>query len=235
MAWKTAISEQPGRQWPPVCCTLRLALGMAGVALLFLAAGCTTPIGADKAPARIVFQQVHGNQLSTGQPSSETRAILHRFDLKKQFEKSPDTALQFLHQKAIATGDNNLLYALSELNFTEGERQRHSSWPWDPRDDRDYYLASAVYAWFFLLAESTDPAPGSLRRPVPRRVRFLQLRPGLGADRAARDQCRGVIAGRHPVVAGRSNRSAVRPTWISLAGDEFQPTSYLPTNILCAA
>jgi pimeloyl-ACP methyl ester carboxylesterase len=135
------------------------ASALAVIALLFLAAGCATPMGADKASPRIVFQQVHGNELTSGQPSSETTAILHRFDLKQQFEKSPDAALKFLHRKALDTGESDLLYALSELNFVEGERLRHSSWSWNPRDDRDYYLASAVYAWFFLLAESTNNAP----------------------------------------------------------------------------
>jgi len=138
---------------------LRLILGLAGMSLLFLAAGCTTPMGANKAAPRIVFQQVHGNELSSGQPSSETRAILHRFDQEEQFKKSPDATLQLLQQKALEKGESDLLYALSELNFIEGDRLRHADWSWNSRDDRDYYLASAVYAWFFLQAESTNPAP----------------------------------------------------------------------------
>lgn len=136
-----------------------LVLGLTVAVLLCLTAGCVAPMGADKASPRIVFQQVHGNELSSGEPSSETRAILHRFDQEKQFKKSPDATLQLLHQKALERGESDLLYALSELNFIEGERLRRAAWSWKPSDARDYYLASAVYAWFFLQAESTNETP----------------------------------------------------------------------------
>ncbi len=132
--------------------------GLAGLALLMLATGCQAPIGADQAPPRMVFQQVHGNALSSGQTSFSTRAVLHRFDQESQFDKSPDAALRLLHQKAVESGERDLLYALSELNFIEGERVRRAAWTWTPQDARDYYLASAVYAWFFLSSESTNQA-----------------------------------------------------------------------------
>ncbi len=139
--------------------TNRLVPGLTGIVLLFLVTGCQAPIGADQAPPRVVFQQVHGNALSSGQPSFDTRAVLRRFDQEKQFEKFPDVTLQLLHQKAVESGERDLLYALSELNFIEGERVRRAAWTWTPQDARDYYLASAVYAWFFLLGEANNPIP----------------------------------------------------------------------------
>ncbi|HTY86113.1 MAG TPA: hypothetical protein VMB80_01500 [Candidatus Acidoferrum sp.] len=155
-----AIPEQPGRQRPGIFTAARALLGLAVMVLLGLAPGCVTPIGADKTSPRIVFQQVHGNELSSGQVSSETCAVLHRFDQDETFKQSPDATLQLLRRKAVETGESDLLYALSELNFIEGERVRRAAWTWKPQDARNYYLAAAVYAWFFLRAEGTnDTAP----------------------------------------------------------------------------
>jgi pimeloyl-ACP methyl ester carboxylesterase len=131
----------------------------AAIGLVILASGCKAPIGADKAPPREVFQQVHGNALANDQMSAETRAILHRFNQDQPFEETPDATIRLLHQKAVATGDRGMLYALSELNYIEGERVRRDVQPWQPRDARDYYLASAVYAWFFIFNNATNQTP----------------------------------------------------------------------------
>jgi pimeloyl-ACP methyl ester carboxylesterase len=45
------------------------------------------------------------------------------------------------------------------LNYIEGERVRRIVKPWEPRDARDYYLASAVYAWFFIFDNVTNQTP----------------------------------------------------------------------------
>ena len=135
---------------------LRACLAMAGLGLLLLISGCRAPIGADKAPPREVFQQVYGNALVTSRTSDNTLAILHRFDLEQQFNETPDATIRLLHQKAVESGDRDLLYALSELNYIEGERVQRIVKPWDPRDARDYYLASAVYAWFFIFNNATN-------------------------------------------------------------------------------
>jgi pimeloyl-ACP methyl ester carboxylesterase len=113
-------------------------------------------MGADMASTKEVYLQVYGNAISDGKLSASTRAVLQRYDQWKQFTRSPDATLQLLHQKAVETEDRDLLYALAELNFTEGERLRHSIKPWEPRDARDYYLASAVYAWFFIFQSPTN-------------------------------------------------------------------------------
>ena len=118
-------------------------------------------MGADRSSPRAVYQQLSGNVIDGGQPGSDTLAVLHRFDQKEVFKKSPDATLQLLHRKAVESGDRDLLFALSELNFLTGEQLRHSVKPWEPRDARDYYLASAVYAWFFLLSTPTNSLIGA--------------------------------------------------------------------------
>jgi pimeloyl-ACP methyl ester carboxylesterase len=141
--------------------TLTSVVGWLGVALLLFDTGCATPIGADRSSPAIVYRQIHGNVIADGQPGGTTLEILHRFDQEEVFKKSPDVTLQLFHQKAVESGDRDLIFALSELNFLTGEQIRRSVKPWEPRDARDYYLASAVYAWFFLASTSTDSLRGA--------------------------------------------------------------------------
>ncbi|HXC99649.1 MAG TPA: alpha/beta hydrolase, partial [Verrucomicrobiae bacterium] len=136
-------------------------LGWLGVALLLFGTGCSAPIGADKSSPGIVYQQIHGNVIADGRPGGDTLAVLHRFDQEEVFKKTPDATLQLLHQKAVESGDRDIIFALSELNFLTGEKVRRSVKPWEPRDARDYYLASAVYAWFFLGSTSTNSLKGA--------------------------------------------------------------------------
>ena len=121
--------------------------------------GCVAPIGADKTAPALSYRQIHDNPVSRGQPSRETQFALHRFQQAEHFEKSPDDALKHIQQKAVETKDRGLLFVLSELNYLAAERVRNSLRPWEPRDARDYYLASAVFAWMFLCGEGADGAP----------------------------------------------------------------------------
>lgn len=150
-----AVSPLPARR----VIRHRVVLVAAGLGLLLLASGCRAPIGADKVSTQEVFQQVHGNALANDRMSADTRSILHRFDQDKAFEDTPDATIRLLHQKAVESNDRGLLYALSELNYIEGERLRRSVKAWEPRDARDYYLASAVYAWFFIFNSATNQTP----------------------------------------------------------------------------
>ncbi len=138
-----------------------LAVGL-GLAL----AGCTAPIGADRVTTRQSYAQVQANALRTGKPSATTAAILHRYDLDRLVARHPDEAVRRLHQKALATGERDLLFALAETSYVAGDHARRSIKPWDPRDPRDYYLGSAVYAWLFLFGEAKEAVPNFLDRRV---------------------------------------------------------------------
>jgi pimeloyl-ACP methyl ester carboxylesterase len=130
------------------------------IALCLALGGCVAPIGADKTTPALAYRQVHDNPVSHGQPSPETRSALHRFQQVECFEKSPDDTLKQIQLKAVETRDRGLLFVLSELNYLAAERIRKSVKPWEPRDARDYYLASAVYAWLFLLGDAADAPLG---------------------------------------------------------------------------
>ena len=130
--------------------------------LVLLLAGCVAPIGADRVTTRQAYAQVEANALRTGKPGADTVAILHRYDLDRLAARRPDEAVRRLHEKAVATGERDLLFALAELSYVAGDHIRRSITPWDTRDARDYYLGSAVYAWLFLFGESKGAPPGFL-------------------------------------------------------------------------
>src|SRR5262245_6907610 len=139
---------------------MRHILPVLAGSLLALQSGCVDPIGADKAPPHAVYRQVNGNAVDVGRASLPTQLVLHRYNLTASFAKAPDHALQRIHQKALETRERNLLFALSELSYLAADRLRHNVNPWETRDPRDYYLASAVYAWYYLFSDCVDPPPG---------------------------------------------------------------------------
>lgn len=140
----------------------RLVLRVA--ALLGLCLGltaCRAPVGADRAAPALVYRQTHENAVSHAEPSRDTWTVLQRFDQREQFEKSPEATLQLIQQKVVERPDRSLLFALSELHYLAGERLRRGVKPWEPRDARDYYLAAAAYAWFFLFGDAPEAPPGA--------------------------------------------------------------------------
>ena len=131
---------------------------------VLLLAGCVAPIGAERVTTRQAYAQVEQSALRTGKPSADTVWLLHRFDLDRLPARRPGEVVRQLHAKALATGDRDLLFALAEMSYVAGEHIRHSVKPWDQRDERDYYLGSAIYAWLFLFGESKEPKPGAFDR-----------------------------------------------------------------------
>jgi pimeloyl-ACP methyl ester carboxylesterase len=169
---RATLNAQPST-FPPAVAALALSL----VALLL--AGCAAPIGADRVTTRQAYAQVDANALRTGKPGGETVSILHRFDLDRLAVGHPDDAVRQLHQRAQATSERDLLFALAELSYVAGEQIRHSVKPWDPRDARDYYLGSAVYAWLFLFGEGKDAPPGAFDRRFREACDFYNFSLGL--------------------------------------------------------
>lgn len=155
---------------------ITLALGLA-------LTGCVAPIGADRVSTRQAYAQVDANALRTGKPSATTVAILHRYDLDRLASRQPDEAVRQLHQRALKTGERDLLFALAETCFVAGEHIRRSVKPGDPRDARDYYLGAAVYAWLFLFGEAQEPPPDPLDRRLREACDFYNYGLGLALKR----------------------------------------------------
>ena len=142
----------------------KILLPILAAALALTSAGCRAPIGADLVSTRQAYAQVDANALRTGTPSAETVSILHRHGLDDVAARQPDEAVRQLHPKALAAGERDLLFALAELSYVAGDQIRRSVKPWDPRDAREYYLGSAVYAWLFLFGDGNEVPPGAFDR-----------------------------------------------------------------------
>jgi pimeloyl-ACP methyl ester carboxylesterase len=138
--------------------------GCAMVALLLLA-GCTTPIGATKVSPRQAYQHLHENALNSSQCSADTMKVLNRYDLDAAFRKNPDATLQKLQAIACTDDRRDLLYALSELNYFNADRQSRSVKPGEWRGARNSYFASAIYAYLYLFGEGKEapPSPFDIR------------------------------------------------------------------------
>ena len=169
----------------------RILLSLLTAALGLVLAGCVAPIGADRVSTQTAYAQVEANALRTGKPSATTVSILHRFDLDRLATGHPDEAVRQLHQKALATGERDLLFALAEMSYVAGDHLRHGVKPWDPRDPRDYYLGSAVYAWLFLFGEGKATPPGPLDRRLREACDFYNY--GLGLALTDRKDTNGVV------------------------------------------
>jgi hypothetical protein len=79
-------------------------------------------------------------------------------NLYQRFEEDPAKALAEMHASLASEGDEDLLFALAELSFLYAENS----------GDRSYYLASAVYAYAFLLPGQHGTPP----RPIDPRARW---------------------------------------------------------------
>lgn len=159
----------------PICC-LSLVLALATLLL----SGCTAPIGADRVTTREAYSQVEANALRTAKPSADTVSLLHRYDLDRLVASQPDEAVRQLHQKALDTGERDLLFALAEMSYVAGNQIKRSVKPWDPRDARDYYLGSAVYAYLYLFGEGNDTRPSPFDRRFREACDFYNYSLGLG-------------------------------------------------------
>jgi len=167
-----------------------LAGASFGLAVLMLA-GCATPIGADRVTVRRAYAQVDASALRTGKPSAETVSTLHRYGLDRLAVRRPDEAVRRLHHQAAATGERELLFALAELSYVAADRIQRSVKAWDPRDARDYYLGSAVYAWLFLFGEGKDAPPGAFDRRFRSACDFYNY--GLGLALTGRRSTNAVV------------------------------------------
>lgn len=137
----------------------RTSLAVAPLLVLLFVAGCTTPIGATRTTSRLTYQQLTRNALDN-EPSETTRFVLHRYDLEKSFRCDPAGTLQILHHRTCDDPRRDILFALAELNFLYGEKLHRSVKPGDPARAPDFFLASAIDAWLYLLGDGPEPPPG---------------------------------------------------------------------------
>lgn len=140
----------------------RLPFYILALLLPWLLSGCATPYGVAPAGLRGAYEEVNNTALSSAEASSNSRAVLYRYNLLEQFDEDPQTVLEFLQQRA-ATGDGrrDLRFALAELNFLFGEKLEQEQNAERRVQAADRYLVSALYAYFYLFGVGDEPLPNT--------------------------------------------------------------------------
>jgi pimeloyl-ACP methyl ester carboxylesterase len=128
----------------------RLAL----IAVALAATACGPPVNVKRVSPRQAAEELTRSALNSDRPSIFSENVLYRWNLREQFKRDPEGALAAVRQRVLfdpeasETRRRSGAFALAELCFRHAEDA-------GPRA-REYYLASAAYAYAFLF-----PGPGS--------------------------------------------------------------------------
>jgi len=140
--------------------------GVMAALVVVLLCGCSTqtPIGVTSLGRNYAYNQIDRSALNSGKLSSYATLILHRHDLSDLYAESPLRAVQSLHR--LTAGDNrrDVLYALAELNFLLGNEGRRIKDDGRVLEPENFYAASVVYSYLFLLGPGEEPPPSSFDR-----------------------------------------------------------------------
>jgi hypothetical protein len=129
------------------------------LALALLAGACATPVGVARVDSSVALRPLTASVLSAGEPSLDTRNVLHEEALTARFADEPAAALAALHESVVSGRRGaSAVFALAELSFLHAERT----------GQRPYYFAAAVYAWSFLFPTHPQDRPN----PFDRRLRL---------------------------------------------------------------
>lgn len=122
--------------------------------LTLLLAGCQTPVGVARVDPEMVRHQLTRNIMSTGELSPFTENVLRITDLTEEYFDHPRVTLGKLHQILLSENERSpyVAYALAELSSLYAKKTNQPS----------YYLAAALYAYFYLFPENQKFAPNPL-------------------------------------------------------------------------
>ena len=123
------------------------------VGLVVLAVACGPPISVRRVPPRTVTADLTRSALNGSVPSVPTQNALYRWNLTDRFKHDPEGAIAALHDLVVSgKAAEGSVFALAELSFEYADASHR----------REYYLASAVYAYAFLFPGGGHEPPGSL-------------------------------------------------------------------------
>lgn len=196
-------------------------LGLACLALVL--SGCATPVGVKHVDIQTAYRIHTESALSAEQPSEPSKMVLRRLNLLDRFDAEPDKVLAELHRGLSPAGDDERLFALSELSFLHADRT----------GDRAHFLASAVYAWALLFP---DDATGTHLQPSDPRFRLAYdlynqavakglAAHGKGVDKNEVRLAPGVYKLPFGTLAASLDESGL--TWGGYRLDRFVPTTIL--------
>ena len=114
-------------------------------AVLLVACACATPVGVTRVDTQAMYRSLTTNVLSADRPSQYSEQLLTRLGLVERFDEDPEVVLAALRGPGEGLS-REYLFVLSELSFYHAVQSKKP----------EYFLASAVYAWAFLLGKSDE-------------------------------------------------------------------------------
>lgn len=126
--------------------------------------GCVTPVGVRTLAPQEAYEDLNASPLEKGVAGEETKYVLRRYALQDRFENEPANAIAALHEKALGDERRDILYSLAELSYLYGQQLTKSSDLVDQGLAPDYFLLSAIYAYYFFLEERSEPRPTAFDR-----------------------------------------------------------------------
>jgi pimeloyl-ACP methyl ester carboxylesterase len=134
------------------------------VLLLVLLCACAAPIGVQKIPSHRAQRDLTRSVLSSGELSEKAQILLRRTNQEQAWKSDSAEVLADLHELMISEPTNVLsterrirsLDSLAELAFA------HAA----DTNDRRYYLAAAMYAWFYMFPGDAGVGPNPWERGV---------------------------------------------------------------------
>lgn len=118
--------------------------------LVLVSGGCATPVGVTSLGMNSGYEQIDRSALNSEKYSSYTAAVLHRYDLEAVYADTPTPCLIQLHALACSDDRDDVLFALAELSFLQGKEGRRDRVDGHELVAKNYFVASAVYAYLFL-------------------------------------------------------------------------------------
>ncbi len=109
-------------------------------AVLLVACACATPIGVTHVSTQSMYRSLTANVLSANRPSEYSQQLLTRLGLEERFDEDPELVLAALRGPGQGLS-REYLFVLAELSFYHAVKSQ----------DPQYFLASAIYAYAFLL------------------------------------------------------------------------------------
>ena len=137
---------------------------LLALVLALVAGGCATPVGVVSLGRHYGYEQIDRCALNSKEYSSYTAHVLHRYDLELLCAKEPTSCLIQLHARALSDERNDPLFALAELSFLQGKRGRATKVDGHTLKAKNYFAASAVYAYLFLAMLGKENAEAAFDR-----------------------------------------------------------------------
>lgn len=147
---------------------IKHALMRIGLLVILICSGCATPVGVRSLGKNSAYDQIDRTALNSDAYSIFSENVLHRYSLKQLMSKSPTQCLITLHNQACIDNRIDPLFALAELSFLQGKKNKTCTINGVRLTAKNYYTAAAVYSHLFI----NSFAPESNQVAFDRRFRI---------------------------------------------------------------